>query len=143
MKFFKNTTWGMPVIMGRKTFESMRKPLRGRTNIVVSRHPEKFNRPENTQVDDQPVWVKSIDEAFAASAATDARECYVIGGGELYRQTIPVAHRIYLTRVLATFEGDTFFPEWDRSGWELTNSTEFPKDAKHAWPYRFEIWERS
>lgn len=134
MKFFKNTTWGMPVIMGRKTFESLGKPLAGRTNIVITRQ-------ENWSVPGVQV-VKDLEDAIAASADTDAKEAYVIGGGEIYALALPLAQRIYLTRVHATLEGDTYFPAFERSQWELLSNLDFPADEKHAYAYSFQVWAR-
>ena len=134
LAFFKNTTWGMPLIMGRKTSESMGKALRGRTNIVITR--------KSDWQKEGAVRVSSLDEAISAAADTDALECYVIGGGQIYEQAMPIANRIYLTRVLTEMEGDTFFPVIDEKIWKLTESTAFPEDEKHAFPYRFEIWQR-
>src|SRR4029453_13963984 len=88
MKFFKNTTWAMPVIMGRKTFESLGKPLVGRTNIVITR--QKDWKAEGVKP------VETIDDAIRAAQATDALEAYVVGGGEIYKQTLPLTNRIYL-----------------------------------------------
>ena len=134
MKFFKNTTWGMPVIMGRKTFESMGKPLTGRTNIVVTANAG-WSAPGT-------VAVNSLEMAFTAAAETDAREVYVIGGGEIYRHALPVTHRIYLTRVHTHIEGDTFFPELPASEWRLHSRLEFQADEKHVFAYSFEVWDR-
>src|SRR6187431_528059 len=91
MKFFKNTTWGMPVIMGRKTYESLGKPLKGRTNIVISSNP--VFQPGN-----DVITVSSLQAAINRSAETDAKECYVIGGGEIFKQSMSMANRIYMTR---------------------------------------------
>lgn len=134
LTFFKNTTWGMPVIMGRKTSESMGKPLRGRTNIVITSNHDWQK--------EGVVRVSSLDEAISAAADTDALECYVIGGGQIYKQAMSIANRIYLTRVLTEVEGDTYFPVIDEDIWKLTGYTPFPADDKHAFPYRFEIWQR-
>lgn len=134
MKFFKNTTWGMPVIMGRKTFESLGKPLAGRTNIVITRQ-DNWTAP-GVQV------VKNLEEALAAAAETDAKEASVIGGGEIYALALPRAQRIYITRVHTTLEGDTFFPEFDKQQWELLSNLDFPADEKHAYAYSFQVWER-
>lgn len=134
MKFFKNTTWGMPVIMGRKTFESLGKPLAGRTNIVITR--------QETWIAPGAQVVKSLDDAIAAAADTDAKEAFVIGGGEIYKQAMPLAQRIYLTRVHATFEGDTYFPVVEEQQWELLSDLDFPADEKHAYSYSFQVWGR-
>lgn len=134
MKFFKNTTWAMPVIMGRKTFESLGKALTGRTNIVITHQ-------DNWQAKDVAV-VKSLDAAIEVAAQADAKEVFIIGGGEIFKQSIGRADKIYLTRVHASFEGDAFFPEIDKNKWKLVSELDFDKDAKHAFSYSFQIWER-
>src|SRR5258708_7187140 len=90
MKFFKNTTWGIPVIMGRKTYDSLGKPRKGRTNIVITR--------QNLEIPGAKV-VKSLDEALSAAAETDAKESFIIGGGQIFAEAIPRANKIYITRV--------------------------------------------
>lgn len=134
MKFFKNTTWGLPVIMGRKTFESMGKALAGRTNIVITRQ-EDWKAPS-------AITVKSLQEALDAAAATDAKQVNIIGGGEIYRQSMGMAHRIFLTRVHAVLEGDTYFPEINEKEWKLVSNMDFQADEKHAYAYSFQIWEK-
>jgi dihydrofolate reductase len=131
-KFFKNTTWGMPVIMGRKTFDSLGKPLAGRTNIVITRQ-KNWTAP-GAQV------VSTLQEAIAAAADTDAKEAYVIGGGEIYALALPLAQRIYLTRVHTKLDGDAYFPEFDQQQWELLSNLDFPADEKHAYAYSFQVW---
>lgn len=134
MKFFKNTTWGMPVIMGRKTFESLGKPLAGRTNIIVTTrnnwHPE------------GAIVVNTLEAAVEAARSTDALEAYIIGGGEIYRQSLPMCNRVYLTRVHTTIAGDTYFPELPATEWTLHSRLDFPADAKHAFAYSFEVWDK-
>ena len=134
MKFFKNTTWGMPVIMGRKTFESLGKPLAGRTNIIIT-HKQNW-QPEGVFV------VHDIEEAMVAAGGTDAKEAFIIGGGEIYRQTLPLTQRVYLTRVHTTLEGDTFFPDINETEWELLSQLDFNADEKHAYAYSFQVWQR-
>lgn len=134
MKFFKNVTWAMPVIMGRKTFESLGKPLTGRTNIVITRQPDW--KQEGTIV------VKSLDEAIKQAADTDAKEAFVIGGGEIYKEAIPFADKIYITRVHTTVEGDTSFPVINNGEWKLFSNMDFEADAKHAFAYSFQVWDR-
>lgn len=131
MRFFKNVTWAMPVIMGRKTYESLGKPLKGRTNIVITR--QKDWKPEGTFV------VDTMDKALAQAADTDAKQVYVIGGGEIYKQSMSIANRIYITRVHAKLEGDTNFPEID-SSWTLESRIDFEKDENHDYAYSFEVW---
>ena len=134
MKFFKNTTWGMPVIMGRKTYDALNKPLPGRINIVITRR-------QDWKVDGV-IAVADLPGAFIKAAETNCKEFFVIGGGEIYRQTIDMADRIYLTRVHAEFEGDTFFPVIDEGKWTLSGVEDFTVDEKHAYTYSFQVWER-
>ena len=134
MKFFKNTTWAMPVIMGRKTFDALGKPLTGRTNIVITR--QKNWKAEGVHV------VKNLEEGITEAARADAKEAYVIGGGEIFKQSMSRAQKIYLTRVHAGFDGDTFFPEVPERDWQLVSNLDFDADIKHAYPYSFQIWER-
>ena len=135
MKFFKNTTWAMPIIMGRKTFESMSgKPLQGRLNIIITR---KTNwKVENCRI------VHSIMEAIPFAEALGYKEAFIIGGGEIYQACFPLADKIYMTRVDAELKGDTFFPEINDSDWHLHSTTSFSPDDKHAYGYHFQIWER-
>lgn len=134
MKFFKNTTWGFPVIMGRKTFESLGKPLAGRTNIVITRQADYKS--------DGIIVVPSLEAAISAAASTDAREAFVIGGGEIFKQALPIAERIVLTRVHTVIEGDAFLPELSPEEWEMEWHQDFEPDEKHAWAYSFQIWRR-
>jgi dihydrofolate reductase len=140
LAFFKNTTWGMPVIMGRKTFEAMGKPLRGRTNIIITRNPADSDLAKSGEKD--IILVPSVNDALTASGDTDAKECYVIGGGEIFLLTLPIANRIYMTRVHTQLDGDTFFPPINEKEWILASTTSFEADTKHAFPYSFEIWQR-
>ncbi len=134
MKHFKNVTWGMPVIMGRKTFESLGKVLPGRRNIVISRQDD-WNA-------DGAIVVKSIEEALNKAIETDAKEIMVIGGGEIYKLLFQQAKRIYMTRVDAEPEGDTFFPSIDLNEWKLVSQKNHEADAKNAFNYSFQTWER-
>jgi dihydrofolate reductase len=133
-KFFKNTTWGMPVVMGRKTFESMGKPLAGRTNIVITRQLD-WN-PEGVVV------VHSLPEALQAAEKLSVKKVFIVGGGDLYRQTLPLADTVFLTRVHTHIDGDTFFPELSEADWQLDWEISFPADAKHAFAYQFQEWTR-
>jgi dihydrofolate reductase len=138
MKFFKNLTWGMPVIMGRKTFESMSsRPLPGRINIVISRNPNALPIMEN-------VWpAGSLENAISLAHSSDCLEAFVIGGGEIYNRAIAMADRIYMTRVHASYPGaDTFFPAIDETLFRIENAIDMPADEKHAQTYRFETWQR-
>lgn len=122
LKHFKAITLGHPVVMGRKTFESIGKPLPGRLNVVVSR--------KQPQLPDGVVLAGSLDEAL--KACDDADRVMVIGGGEIYRQALPLASGLELTFVDDEPEGDTRFPEFDRLEWELKQMTARPADADNA-----------
>jgi dihydrofolate reductase len=133
-RYFKNVTWGMPVVMGRKTFESLGKPLAGRTNIVLTRN-------RNWKADNVTV-VKNLDDAIFVARQMDVKELMVIGGGEIYKMAMPKAGRIHLTRVEADVEGDASFPEIDPLLWKLVSRTDHAADEKHAYAYSFQVWER-
>ena len=134
LKYFKNTTWGMPIIMGRKTFESFKKHLPGRKNIVITR--------QSDWKADGAVTVKSLDDALFLANETDAKEAFVIGGGEIYRLAFERTKRIYLTRVDAEPEGDTFFPALDETIWRLVSKKDHPADEKNKYGISFQVWER-
>lgn len=134
MKHFKNITWGMPIIMGRKTFESIGKVLPGRKNIVITR--------QTGWEAEGVVVVKKIEDAFFVAAEADAKEAMVIGGGEIYKQIFDKARRIYLTRVDAEPEGDTFFPVLRSEEWHLVSQQKHEADEKNAYNYSFQLWER-
>ncbi|MBL7735130.1 MAG: dihydrofolate reductase [Chitinophagaceae bacterium] len=134
MAFFKNITWGMPVIMGRKTYGSLGKPLKGRTNIVVS-HNHGLNIP-GVKI------AAGLKEAIVLAEEEGVKQCFVIGGGEIYKQAMPLAQRIYLTRVQTVIEGDAFFPPIDEALWGKTDQADFNADNQHAYAYCFEVWER-
>ncbi len=133
-KYFKNKTWGMPVIMGRKSFDAMKKALPGRINIVVTGRRDW--RPENVSI------VSGIEEAIAKAKESDAKEIFIIGGGEIFKQTMAIIDRIYLTRVQTKVGGDTSYPEIDTSQWKPIKSDSFPADEKNNYPYTFEVWDR-
>lgn len=133
-KYFKNKTWAMPVIMGRRTFESMNKVLPGRINIVLTKKTDWH--PENVLLAD------NLKDAFRKASDTDAKEIFVIGGGKIFEQTIDLISRIYLTRVHTTVEGDTFYPEFSFDKWKLVSQESFPADEKNNFPHTFEVWEK-
>ena len=138
MKFFKNTTWGMPVIMGRKTFESIKsQPLTGRTNIIIT--SQKDLQPASGKI----VLADSTLSSVQLAEQTDCKEAFVIGGGEIFKTFLPMASKVYLTRVHANLEGDVFFPELPEKDWNLEWSEDFPADEKHAYPYSFQLWKRA
>ncbi|MCH5597274.1 dihydrofolate reductase [Niabella ginsengisoli] len=134
MKHFKNVTWGMPVVMGRKTFESFKRPLQGRKNIVLSSQ-------KGLKIDGAIVLNSTKDVEFMVKEA-DVKELMVIGGGEIYKMYFPKAKRIYLTRVDTVIEGDTAFPVIEEKEWKLISSITNNADEKHAFNYTYELWER-
>jgi len=137
MKFFKNTTWAMPVIMGRKTFESLdNQLLPGRFNIIIT-HQKNWN-PGNDKVQ----VADSLRKAIELAARTDCKEAFIAGGGQLFAESIAIADRIYLTRVSVTIDGDAYFPAIDPAQWEMSSHTDFPADDKHAYAYSFQLWVR-
>jgi dihydrofolate reductase len=123
---FKKVTMGHPVVMGRRTYESIGKPLPGRLNLVVSRNRD-YRAPGCTVV-------PSLDAAWRA--AGDAQEVCVIGGTSLFREALPVADVIHLTQVEAEVAGDTYFPEFDRGEWTETEIARHEVDERHAYPLR-------
>lgn len=134
-KFFKRTTMGHPIIMGRKTFESIGRPLPKRTNIVLTR--DSFYMATGTVV------VHSLKEALVHEACQDAEEVFIIGGGEIYRQAMPLVDRVYLTTVDTEIEGgDAFFPELRADEWEAVWLEEHQADEKNEFGFRFSRWER-
>jgi dihydrofolate reductase len=132
LKHFKTLTLGKPVIMGRRTYEAIGKPLPGRRNIVVSRDPG--YSASGCEVS------PSFTDALVRAAG--AAEIMVIGGGEIYREALPRAQRIYLTRVHGHFDADTFFPIIDPSEWRQIAHEEHEVDARNAWPCSFVTLER-
>ena len=132
MKQVKETTMGKPIIMGRKTHDSIGKPLPGRENIVISRNP-RYRAPGCTVFQD-------LDAAL--EYCSDRDEVFIMGGAELYRRTLGRAARIYLTEVHARVAGDTSFPEWDRGEWRELRREDHHADEKNEYPYSFVILER-
>jgi dihydrofolate reductase len=133
LKHFKAMTWGKPLLMGRRTFESIGKPLPGRKNIVLTRHPAW--RAQGVEV------VRSVEESL--QHVEDAPELAVIGGAEIYRLTLPLADRIYLTRVEAEVSGDTLFPEWDPAEWTEVRHGAHPADDRNQYPVTFATLDRT
>lgn len=134
LKYFKSVTQGHPVIMGRKTFESLPKgALPNRRNIVITRNKDlHFDRCE---------MVSSIEEAI--DLCREEPEIFIIGGGTIYKEAIDFADKLYMTRIHHKFEdADTFFPEIDRSIWIETNKEDHTVDDKHKYAYSFTIFEK-
>ncbi len=133
LRFFKRTTMGKPLLMGRRTWESIGRPLSGRRMIVLSRDPD-YQAPGCTVA-------HSLEEAVELAGAVP--ELMVIGGASLYEQTLPLAERLYLTLVDADIPGDAWFPGWNPQEWQLVWEETHPADVDHAWPYRFQRLERA
>ena len=132
LKHFKSITWGKPIIMGRKTFESIGKALPGRENIVVTR--QKDYQAEGCTIR------HSLEEAISQS---NAEEVMIIGGNQLFEQAMPLAHRLYLTVIHEDFEGDCFFPPWHQENWKVVSETSHEPDEKNAYHYAFLELQRS
>jgi len=134
MKWFRSTTMGKPIVMGRKTFESFgARVLPGRTNIIIT-------RTEGYQAEGAVV-VHSIDAAIAA--AGNVEEVMIIGGASFYEQMLPKADRLYITKVHGQFEGDAWFPEFDMSNWRESERVESQIDEKNSYACSFLIYERN
>lgn len=129
-KRFKTLTTGHYIIMGRKTFESFPKPLPNRTHVIITR--QKNYTAENCIV------VDSLKKAIAVCPKDE--DVYVIGGGEIYNQSIDFADKLEITKVFHSFEADTFFPEIDTAKWELVSEEFHPKDEKHAYDFCFQTY---
>lgn len=132
-KRFKAITSHHHIIMGRKTFETFPKLLPNRKHVVITRQ-KNYNR-EDVEV------VHSLEEALKFSS--DETEVFIIGGGEIYKQALPFAHKIELTRVHDTFEADAFFPEIDESRWKLINSEYHGKDERHNYDFTYLTYKRN
>ncbi|MAZ67019.1 MAG: type 3 dihydrofolate reductase [Kangiellaceae bacterium] len=135
LQFFKRSTMGKPIVMGRKTYESIGKALPGRMNIVISRDRE-FEA-------DGICVLHDMEEAlgFAANHA-EGGEIMIIGGGHLYQQCLPIANRLYITEINAAVEGDTHFPDYMQYAWQQTFEEKHGADDKNPYPYCFRILER-
>ena len=153
MKYFRDTTMGHCVVMGRKNYDSIPlkfRPFDGRTNIVVTR--QKDFKAEGCIV------VNSVEEALNAAKTAptlkgvelqhplgrvaNESEIFIIGGADIYRQTIDIAHTIYYTKIHYSFDGDAFFPEIDESKWKLISKKDISPDGKNKFPFSFCIYER-
>lgn len=133
LQHFKKVTLGKPVVMGRKTFESIGRPLPGRRNVVISR--------QTAPIDSPVEWVSSIEQALALLA--DQPEVMIIGGAEIYRQCLPLAQRLYLTEIALNTAGDAFFPDYSAAyAWQEIAREEFPQSSENPLAYRFITLER-
>jgi dihydrofolate reductase len=128
---FKKITMGYPIIMGRVTHESIGRALPGRQNIIIT-HDKDYEAPDCTVV-------HSLDAAI--KAVKSAKEIFFIGGSKVYVQALPIANKVYLTRVLTTIEGDKFF-KFDHKGWRLDLSEKHPRDDANPFDFEFQVWNR-
>jgi dihydrofolate reductase len=135
LKRFRELTMGHHIILGRKTFESIGKPLPGRQTIVVTRN--------NKYLVEGCFVVHSVEEAISLARSRGESEVFVCGGAEIYGQTLHLADRLYLTLVDAEVDADTFFPEWDENGWMIQESVPHPADEKNQFPFVFRRLVRS
>lgn len=140
LQYFKKITTGCPIIMGRKTYESIGRALPNRLNIVITRNA---NYRTHYDVDDAEV-VHDVQSAIdlAREKQADAREIHIIGGATIFAQALPLIDKIYLNRVLADFEGDTFLPNIDWSQWQLIRKEHHVADDKNAYAMDFAVYER-
>lgn len=135
LRYFKRTTLNHHIIMGRKTFQSMGRPLPKRTNIVVTRDP--FFIASNCIV------ARSVEEALAIARDNGEEEVFIIGGGQIYELSLPYWDRIYYTEVEVEVEdGEVFFPELDHSAWRLISEEPHEADEKNDYNYNFKVFER-
>jgi dihydrofolate reductase len=133
LKHFKSLTMGHPVIMGRRTYESVGKPLPGRRNIVVS---NSMSSPPADGVE----LARSLDEAIRLASSSPG-PAFVVGGAGLYEAALPRATRLHITEILQPVEGDTVFPQIDRRRWRLVVEVPHPSDERHALPFVFRTYE--
>jgi dihydrofolate reductase len=131
LKFFKNKTMGHTVVMGRKTYDSMGKPLPGRMNVVITRQ-QNFH-PEGVTI--EPSLESALEDLKVA-------EVFIIGGGEIFKHAMPLADKMYVTEIDELFDGDVYFPEINPDEWELTEAIPFPKDEKNKYNLSFNTYIR-
>ncbi len=131
MRYFRSVTSGHAVVMGRKTYDSIGRPLPKRHNVVITR--------QDIEIDGCSV-VYSLEEALTLLA--DEQEVFIIGGAEIYSLALPVATRLYITTVGGEFVGDTHFPEWDSLGWKLLSREKFERGIEFEYPFSFDVYER-
>lgn len=135
LRLFQALTMGHALIMGRRTWESFATPLPGRRIIVVTRRQD-WDLPEGVEV------ARSLDEALERAREAGDPEPFVAGGTEIFREALPKADRIYLTRIEAEIPGDTWFPDFDVAGWKIVEEEHHEPDADHAFPFTFQILDR-
>ncbi|MBD2699359.1 dihydrofolate reductase [Spirosoma sp. BT702] len=132
--FFKRKTSHHPIIMGRKSLESLGKPLKNRTNIVLTRNQD--FKAENVTI------VHTLDDAVNVASEINKNEIFVIGGAEIYAMAMPIATTLYLTEINQAYEGDAYFPKFDKSEWQEVERIAHPADERHAVAFDFVTYER-
>lgn len=132
LAYFKRVTMGHSIIMGRKTFESIGRPLPGRENIIITRNKE--YKADGCKV------IHSIEEVLEMNH--NDKELFIIGGAEIFKEVFPHADRLYITEIDAVFTGDTFFPSFPLSEWQKTSSEKGTRDEKNPYDYNFVVYER-
>ena len=138
LRYFKRVTMGKSIIMGRKTFESIGRPLPGRTSIIVTRN--RSYEVENARVVDSLADAFELAENISYIDGND--EAFVIGGSELFKEALPLADRMHLTLVHADVEGDTWFPEFDPDEWQEVSRADFDAEDDDSYPYSICVFER-
>ncbi|WP_461535753.1 dihydrofolate reductase [Spongorhabdus nitratireducens] len=139
LRYFKAVTMGKPIIMGRNTFESLKKPLPGRTNIVITRNPDYSH--DGIRVVHNTEEALSLAEDIALVNGNE--EIMVIGGGQIYKELLPKADRLYLTKVAHSFEADAYFPEFDESEWTEVARDDHQTDDEPALKYSYIVLDRA
>jgi dihydrofolate reductase len=137
MKFFKQTTAHHHVLLGRKNWESLPikwRPLPNRTNIVITRN--------NSYEAAGSIVTNSLEKGLAIAKEANEEEAFIIGGGEIYRLGLPLSDRMYITEIAAEVDGDTFFPEWDKSKWLEVSRRHHEADERHAFAFDFVIYDK-
>ncbi len=137
LRRFKELTMGHPIIMGRKTYESIGKPLPGRMNIVLT-GDARYGAPGCTVAHSFPDALRAAEKSLAGDS-----EVFVIGGAHVYALALPHAEKMYLTRIRGTFKGDAFFPTFNESEWRLMRSEPHAKDETNPFDYEFSVYERA
>ena len=143
LKYFKQVTMGKTIVMGRKTYESIGKPLPGRTNIVITRQSgyQAPNANDSVKVVDSLQAARELAESIALINGQD--EAMIIGGAEIYSQALTLVDRMYLTEVHAEVEGDAFFPEFERSAWQEVAREDFAAEGPNPYNYSFVVYEHA
>lgn len=133
LAYFKRVTMGHPIIMGRKTYDSIGRPLPGRENIIVTR--DTSYEAEGCKV------IHSIEAIVKMNEQTD-QELFVIGGAEIFKEILPHSDRLYITEINEEFDGDTYFPAFDRAKWKVISEEKGIKDEKNPYDYTFLVYEK-